>query len=1023
MSDSDSRSASAPIDANKGTPLVALTAHFRKTTALVGGLAPLLLGFTTPALAQDTTAAAPAKEDQAIIVTGTLFKRKDLETPSPVTRLTTDDLEKRGIQTVQAAIQTISSNNGPALTNGFTANGAFAAGASAVSLRGLTTDSTLVLIDGMRTAYYPLADDGTRNFVDLNSIPDEIVDHIDVLKDGASSTYGADAVAGVVNIITKKTIVGFHGTAEAGVAERGYGGNRRFTAAYGYGDLNDQGFNAYITAHYVASDTVTYTDLPSPYNTGDQSSLCYKGNCGTNFNPNGVNSDGTFNGLSTATDIFLVRPYNATNSAPVLDADGNDRYQLLNPALGCQGSTPYTLTADQYATFTTAPHTVCQQTINDLSDTTVEPRDSRWGVAGHFIAHLGNNAEFHLAANYERHSTFYTGLQSIIRGNAAAGIDFPAYSTSTAGVYGNTVLALPVYICPRGTVTCTAANGTLNPNNPFAAQGDVARIIGRLPDSQESNATLNQVYRVAAGIDGNFLDTWHYSVDFTGAISRLKTTSKGDVYIQHLLDEIADGSYNFVNPNLNTKATLDYLSPTQVLHDTSHLYQGQANISHDFFDLPGGAFSVAVGGAVRYESLNDPSGNPDYNGPTERYIRANAFGAAGHRYVESGYFEADLPVLKILDINASGRYDHYSTGQSNFSPKIGAKFNPIRQITFTGTFSKGFRIPSFAESGALPTTGYVTQSLGALPADFVAAHSTGGVADDYVTNYSIGETTVGNPKLKAEKSTNYTFGGIVKPINNVSLRIDYYNIKKTHAITTVDFSGAIANYYATGGLSYNGVTIIQDEADPDHTAAQKRIAFVQGSFINANTIKTSGVDAQLAASYQLTDHIKFTTSGEATYIIKLNTTFPDGSTEKYAGTLGNFNLTAGSGTPRWKANWQNTLDFGKWSLTATAYYTSGYNYSAEDQTGPGTAGDCALVPTNQNGDQYQPCNVKGVVFVDLHGEIKVGDKFTLYGDILNVADRKAPIDATTYGSYLFNPVVGDEGIIGRSFRVGAKVDL
>ena len=214
-----------------------------RKSALLFGTAPLAMlvaMVATPAFAQSASAGAgqaaaaqpgvasaqvDSPDDKAqnndIVVTGSLFRRTNTETPSPVSVLTADDLQKRGLQTVQAAIQSISSNNGPALTNSFTANGAFAGGASAVSLRGLTTDSTLVLFDGLRAAYYPLADDGVRNFVDLNTIPDEIVERIDILKDGASSTYGADAVAGVVNIITKKQVTGIHLTAESGITERG----------------------------------------------------------------------------------------------------------------------------------------------------------------------------------------------------------------------------------------------------------------------------------------------------------------------------------------------------------------------------------------------------------------------------------------------------------------------------------------------------------------------------------------------------------------------------------------------------------------------------------------------------------------------------------------------------------------------------------------------------------------------------------------------------------------------------------
>ena len=982
---------------------------------LRAGVAPVILAtalFQAPLHAQDATPQADDGANDTIVVTGSLLRRIDKETISPITTVSSEDLAIRGITTVQQGIQNLSANNGPALTNGFSANGAFAGGASAVSLRGLSTSSTLVLFDGLRAAYYPLADDGTRNFVDLNTIPDAIVDRVEVVKDGASATYGADAVAGVVNFITKREVKGLHLQAEAGVAEKGYGANQRLSATYGYGDLAEQGFNAYVSAHYLKSKAVYNKDLGYPYNSDDLSGICHDGVCGPNNMANGVDPSIGFTGLSTATNVFMARPYDAATGA------GTGRYELLNAAAGCGSLNPYTLTDDEYAANKTAPHTVCQQDItHDYSQ--VLPEQQRWGISGRFTKIVGDSGEAYLELNYENSKSSYTGLASIIRANAPAGIDYSAYSTST----GAGLLRLPVYVCARGTASCDASNGTLNTNNPYAAQGQEAAIIGRLPTSTEYNESVSQVFRAAAGIKGDFGDDWHYQVDGTAMVSKLKTTAKGYVYIQHLLDVIADGSYNFMNPSATSQETLDYLTPTQINHSKTQLYQGQASISKDVFDLPGGPLQVAVGVAARYESLNNPSGNPDYDGQTERYFRLNAFGAKGHRDVESAYFELSAPIVEQLELTAAGRYDRYSTGQENFSPKFGAKFKPIRELMFRGTFSKGFRIPSFAEMGALPTTGYVTQSIGSMPQEFIDQHlnAAGTGPNTYLTNYSIGQTTVGNPDLKAEKSRNITLGATFQPLNNVSFSVDYYNIKKTGAITSVNFSNAIANYYATGETSYDGVTVIPDEVDQEHTGSQRRIAFVQGSFINANTIKTSGIDFNAMGKFRLNDNITFSTSIDATYVIKLNTEYPDGTVEHYVDTLGNFNLTAGSGTQQWRGSWQNTLDFGRGSISATAYYTDGYDYSAEDQGG--TAGDCSLVPTNYNGDAYQGCRVKSFISVDMTGTIKVNDQFELYANVMNVFNNKPPIDATTYGAYLYNPVVGESAILGRSFRIGAKASF
>jgi iron complex outermembrane receptor protein len=182
----------------------------------------------SPAFAADDT--TDTKDANTIVVTGSLLRRTNTETVSPVSTVTAESLEQRGLSTLQDGLQSLAANNGPALTNSFTANGAFAAGASAVSLRGLSTNSTLVLFDGMRAAYYPLADDGSRNFVDLNTIPDDIVEKVEVQRDGSSASYGADAIAGVVNIRTKRQFKGLAGRAEAGISSRGDAGSRRFTS-------------------------------------------------------------------------------------------------------------------------------------------------------------------------------------------------------------------------------------------------------------------------------------------------------------------------------------------------------------------------------------------------------------------------------------------------------------------------------------------------------------------------------------------------------------------------------------------------------------------------------------------------------------------------------------------------------------------------------------------------------------------------------------------------------------------------
>ena len=178
---------------------------FRKTP-VVRALAVAFCGTASMMSAQQVFAQAVSTTLERVEITGTNIKRTDIETASPVQILTREDIERTGKQSIQEVLRGITADSQGSIPSSFS-NG-FASGSAAVSLRGLGVNSTLVLVNGRRMTTYGLADDGTRNFVDLNSIPLEAVERVEVLKDGASAIYGADAVGGVVNVILRKNYTG-----------------------------------------------------------------------------------------------------------------------------------------------------------------------------------------------------------------------------------------------------------------------------------------------------------------------------------------------------------------------------------------------------------------------------------------------------------------------------------------------------------------------------------------------------------------------------------------------------------------------------------------------------------------------------------------------------------------------------------------------------------------------------------------------------------------------------------------------
>ena len=670
---------------------------------LNASVASLALGsFATAAAAQETpavtngpsaasssvpadptpSAVAPATneaEPDTIVVTGTLFRRANTETPSPVTVLTTQVLERANITTVNDAIRSVSADSAGSISTGFR-NG-FSAGGAAVSLRGLGVSSTVVLIDGLRSANFPLNDDGHNAYVDLNSIPFSIVDRVEVLKDGASSTYGADAIGGVVNLITRKHVTGIDGSVQGGTTQRGDGSHYRATLTAGYGDYEEKGFNIYVNGEYTHDDYIRNHDIGYPFNTLD---LARSGLTDKNRNDDSLTTSNPQAVVTRVTQSDLNNPLAGQVGSPL-----TNQYQLLNPASCANG----TFTVNTAA----AAGTGCKNSLPDQYYI-VQPKQERYSASGRVSVRVNDDIEAYATGMYSHDRVSIVNAPQNIRQTQPFGASASLASSSPG-------IVLPVYVCAAGTNCATATDRRLNPNNPYAAAfagnpaAGAARIYYLFGDIPFGSDRTNEVYRGTAGLSGKFGDGYDFRVEGVYARDNFSITNHGYLNIAGLLNAINTGAYNFVNPGLNTQAVRDQIAPDRTTDSHSTEAAIDASISKAFFALPGGDLNVAIGGQVRHETLVNNSANP-----TLDTYNLNTSAAFGKHTISAAYFEIDAPILDILDVNASGRYDHYSEGYNHFSPKIGVKFTPIRQIAFRGTFSKGFRAPTFAESN--PASSY-----------------------------------------------------------------------------------------------------------------------------------------------------------------------------------------------------------------------------------------------------------------------------------------------------------------------------
>ncbi len=935
-----------------------------KLALAVAGLLAIPAGvtFAQNAAPSDAAPQAKAKELQTITVTGSALPRVDTETPSPVAVITAAQIERSGLKTVSDVIRSISADNSGTIGGSFS-NG-FASGAAGVALRGLTVNSTLVLIDGRRSASYGLADDGQRTFVDLNSVPMNAVERIEVLKDGASSLYGADAIAGVINIILKHDFQGMQGSAEYGTSQHGGGAEKRATLLFGGGDMAKDGYNAYGSIEAQKNDAILLRDRGYPYD-----SLDWRGIGGPN-NGNGQPSlrNGSYYG--TVRPGTLGTPGDVTTGIPVAGS-------VYQPLLPCgAGSTLISNDPNN-------PGSYCSQ--NFLENMNAQPETKRLGAYGRLTVKVGDTSEAYLGASY-----YYNQAEAAAGGPAQIQASSPNNTNA---------IALPVYL----------SNGQLNPNNPFASQGQVALINYAFP-GQRSIETKNHNLRLVGGMHGTLGD-WNYDTALVINHTSLDTTRYGYLNYSQLIKDVNDGSYNFLDPSKNSAATLAALLPTVSKTSTSDLQSFDFHVTRSLMDLPGGSLGLAMGADVRHESQNDPNLNGD--------LEVQNLGVAytfGHRTVGGLYTEFDAPLLEQLEVDVGGRFDHYSDFGSAFSPKIGFKYKPFDSLAVRGTFSRGFRAPSFPENGSSESVGFARYTV---PASFAALHGNNG----YVQPYSLGYDTVGNNNIKPERSKSYTLGVVYQPIDQLSASVDYYDIKKTRVIGAYD-SGAILDAYYAGLPLPAGAVVVADKPDPDHPGALARPVIVQAPFVNQNSLRTQGVDIDLIGRFNLTDSTKFISELTATKIFNWDLKLQDGSVQRFAGTHGPSQLSSGAGTPQYRATWSNSVMFGPATITGTFYYTSGMSLTAPDS---GTG----CLSQDANGNNWpRSCRMSSFTTFDLTGSYDINEHFQLYASVLNAFNRKPPLDPLNYaGASIggvgspYNPTYDQSGIVGRFYTLGVKFKL
>jgi iron complex outermembrane receptor protein len=939
-----------------------------------GALASLAIA---PAMAQDGNAAV-----QRVVVTGSLISRTDTETPTPVQVLTSKDIQASGKTSIAELLSDLAANGAGTLGTGF--SGAFANGASGVSLRGLTVGATLVLVDGHRLAPYPLGDDSQRSFVDVSSIPFEAIDSIEVLKSGASSLYGSDAIAGVVNIKLKKSFKGTRVNAETGTTQHGGGKTNKASITTGFGDLDADGYTAFVTAEVRKQGSIKLSQREQfAWDQRDWRSR--GGNDLTLGVPTSLNS------MLTATNTpFLYNP-----SGPVLPG--------TNPATG----KPYGAVdnpvnykfLNSNCNFDLYRAGACS--VKDTAGN-IQPASQNINILAGVTTKLGQDWELGVKGSiFQRNSVNNRG----------------AWATfSPTSFVGNTTLANGV-LTPGVNRVASTLIPVGNALNPFSSP---ARLYGYIPGVAPTNETDNTATtsRLAADLHGSALG---WNIDGGVGATQVKSDLdySGYIYRAALYTAINNGTFNPLGGN--SQAVMDAVSPQFSNKLSSKLNYADLVGSRELMQLGAGPLAVATGLHWHKRSQNSPPPALTANGTV---ANTSAY-TIGDETNTAAFAEVQATPIKELELHVSGRLDHYDTYGNSFTPAASFKFAPMKELGFRGTFARGFRAPTPAEMGNAGK--FFT--FNAINDPILCADGQKTTKGNVPTACGVSPTYVQttNKDLSPEKSKSYTFGIIVEPVKGLNATLDYYNIDVgNQIISAAGTPGFVANWVrgpatpvdiATGVGT--GTTVGTPSVGP--------MIYAPSTYVNAGSTKTSGLEADISYKWRMADKGTLKANLSYTHVLGYSTEVA-GKTYELAGTQGPSIVSGATGNPKNRAQFTLGYNVGAWDMTATTNFTGGFS-----TTDPSLGfNDCARTGFDVGGRTYfqgltQPgvyCRVSSFTTTNLNVQYKVTSALTLKASILNAFDRQPPIDVATYGNASaqtsYNASLHQAGAIGRFFSVGAN---
>jgi iron complex outermembrane recepter protein len=1010
---------------------------------LSASVAPVVLGLamiSMPAFAQTAPAAEDevAAEGETIVVTGSLISNPNLKLSSPVSVVTSEEVELRQTNVAEEFLRQLPSavpSVGSAVNNG---NG----GASFVNLRGIGTNRNLALLDGQR-----IVPAGLAGVVDLNNIPLALIERTDISTGGATTTYGADAIAGVVNFITRRDFSGIEATLSEQITEKGDGNTFRADVTIG-ANFDDGRGNAVFSVGYQESDPVFQGDRAFSVNNIDS----FSGNPGGSgtaipariTGTRGLNAAGVPNTLATLQQIG-VNAAGVPILAPNPGGAANGGTRQIDPTTG-RAIAPFT-------TFNFNPFNIFQTPFE------------RFNIFGQARYEISDRVEVYTQGLFSKNT-----VRTIIAPSGSFGstVTLPlsnpflpaatrnqlcAFNTAP-NVIGVDAAGNPlsgqIAFTPRFTQAQCDAAATAQPGSA-AFQTVTVSAPRRITEAgtRDSDFTTT-VFNYGLGFRGDLTDNIRYDVYGSYGESENVQRQSGNGLLSRLRQAVLATNVNGVPTctvaaggcvPINLFGAEGSITPAQVgfLTGASTSSTTQTSLSTVKGVISGdtGSFAIAetpIGFAIGVEYRKyGASSVSDLASQTPGEVLGN--GAAspdvfGTYNVKEAFGELIIPIFedksfaKNLTIELGGRYSDYSTAGKSYTYKAGGSYEPIEGLKVRGNYVRGARAPNIGElfsplvtgltnlandpcAGAAPTTNTNLRAI--CLAQGAPAGSIGSINQPSAgqANSSSG----GNPNLNVEKTKTYTVGVLWQPsfLPKFSISADYFNIKVAGAVSSPSaqdvirgcFGSNLAAPPANAGLA--ACTSIR--RNPLTGGLDGDTATTPGlplAITNLGRIATDGVDVSINYSRDL---------GFADYSFSFDGTWTNSN--KFQAVTGSpdslfrecvsfISSSCGSLQPEFAWTQRTSLTFeDRYTLSLLWRHISKFEQEPDDIVngngpfcGPGNqAGGCA-------GRNFQKINAKD--YYDLSGRFELSDNVVLTVTVQNLLDSKPKVVGSNAGTTAFN---------------------